>query len=284
MGPSETPPDYRKPLAASHPGFPRWTGAQAGRYALEWEQAELDRLVADIFGYHALQLGLPVLEGLRANRMPSRWCLSNHGEGQSPHAVSIQADFHSLPFPSSSLDLVVMPHTLESTADPHQTLREVERVLRPEGRIVVTGFNPASLWGVARRLRSGPWRAGSSVAGDSAAPPPSDAEVTEGEWVGYWRLRDWLRLLSFEVEGGRFGCYVPPVASDRWRERLSWLDPVGDRWWPVLGSVYALVAVKRVRGMRMLGLSRRTKRITAAAPAVVTQRHPRNLPRQGDVR
>ena len=32
-----------------------------------------------------------------------------------------------------------------------------------------------------------------------------------GEFLGYWRLRDWLRLLSFEVDGGRFGCYRPPL-------------------------------------------------------------------------
>ena len=287
----------------------------SGQYALAWEQAELDRLVADVFGYHALQLGLPALDALRANRMPSRWVLSEQVQGDpagGPSSVQpvpeagvggvahICADFHLLPFPSASLDLVVMPHTLEAAADPHQTLREVERVLRPEGRIVVTGFNPASLWGVARRLarmmenmreRWGGHMSptdrtqgarGLTGRADGVDVAAGRAFESQGDWVGYWRLRDWLRLLSFEVEGGRFGCYAPPMSSQRWHERMTWLDPLGDRWWPVLGSVYALVAVKRVRGMRVVGLSRRQARVSAGPSAIVTQNHPRHLPRQGE--
>jgi hypothetical protein len=47
---------------------------------------------------------------------------------------------------------------------------------------------------------------------------------------------------------------------------------VGDRWWPVLGAVYFLVAVKRVRGMRLVGLVKNERRKNASAPAVVTNR------------
>jgi hypothetical protein len=96
-----------------------------------------------------------------------------------------------------------------------------------------------------------------------------------GEFIGYWRLRDWLRLLSFEVEGGRFGCYAPPLTSQAWLARFDWMDRVGDRWWPVLGAVYSLVVVKRVRGMRLVGLVRDVPRRAAAAPAIVANRHPR---------
>jgi hypothetical protein len=51
------------------------------------------------------------------------------------------------------------------------------------------------------------------------------------------------------------------------------MDRVGDRWWPVLGAVYFLVAVKRVRGMRLVGLVRNDKRQAKSAPAVVANRH-----------
>jgi SAM-dependent methyltransferase len=250
----------------------------AGAHALAWEQTQIDHWVSDAFGYHAVQLGLPELDALRHNRMPHRWVLQpqeampgdvqmdasriEHDAacGPSPGATSrLFAEFHALPFPASSLDLVVMPHTLETAADAHQTLREVERVLRPEGRLLITGFNPASLWGLARRRAT--WS-------------PQD-------WIGYWRLRDWLRLLSFEVEGGRFGCYVPPVSRATWLERLHWMESVGDRWWPVLGGVYAVMAVKRVRGMRVVGLSRKTKARTAAAPAVAAHGRHRVMPMSG---
>jgi hypothetical protein len=97
---------------------------------------------------------------------------------------------------------------------------------------------------------------------------------SEGEFLGYWRLRDWLRLLSFEVEQGRFGCYKPPFASEPWLERFAWMERTGDRWWPVLGAVYMLVAVKRVRGMRLVGLARRQRAAPKAAPAVASSHRP----------
>ena len=107
----------------------------------------MDSAVADIFGFHALQLGLPELAALGANRMPHQWfshdCLT-------PEADFL-TDFSALPFQANSLDLVVLPHTLELSVDPHTTLREVERVLVPEGRVVISGFNPISLWGLRQQ-------------------------------------------------------------------------------------------------------------------------------------
>jgi hypothetical protein len=108
---------------------------------------------------------------------------------------------------------------------------------------------------------------------------------SDGEFLGVRRLRDWLRLLSFEVETGRYGCYRPAVQSPLWLDRLDWMDPWGDRWWPVFGAAYYLVAVKRVRGMRLVGLAKnpRRRRAAAASPAVATpsrhHREPTSMPR-----
>jgi SAM-dependent methyltransferase len=179
--------------------------------------------------------------------------------------LALLCEYDALPFPDNSIDLVVMPHTLELARDPHRTLREVERVLRPEGRVVIAGFNPASLWGL--RQRGGHMLRGAGLGRSSPLYLPR-----AGEFIGYWRLRDWLRLLRFEVEGGRFGCYKPPLSSQRWLDRFAWMDRLGDRWWPVLGSVYAVTAVKRVRGMRLVGLARKERRKAQAAPAVVANR------------
>ena len=237
-------------------GLHPWLASPAGQYLLAWEQARIDLEVTDIFGFHALQVGLPQIDALRANRMPHRWqCddvpglfASTSGAWAEPTAPSrphLVCQPEALPFDELSLDLVVLPHTLELAADPHATLAEVDRVLRPEGRVVIVGFNPASLWALREqvaRLRP------SHASRRQAFMPPT------GEIIGYRRLRDWLRLLSFEVEGGRFGCYRPPLISQRWLERFDWMDTWGDRWWPVFGAVYCCVAVKRVRGMRLVGL------------------------------
>lgn len=254
-------------------GLARWLQTPAGHYLLAWEQAQLDQAVADVFGFHALQLGLPELDALRANRMPHRWvALDAHSPIPSspaesaPTAALLRCDFDALPLDSQSLDLVVLPHTLELARDPHLALREVERVLRPEGRVVILGFNPNSLWGL--RQRFGHLR--KRLAPNSERPLylPS-----EGEFIAYRRLRDWLRLLSFEVEGGRFGCYRPAFTSAQWLARFEWIERTGDRWWPVFGAVYLLVAVKRVRGMRLVGLVRQQRVLPKAAPAVVANRN-----------
>ena len=249
-----------------------WFATPAGRYMLAWEQQRLDLAVADIVGCHALQLGLPPLDALRANRMPHRWLAADHvWSGSDPvvgaTAVRLQCDFDALPFPAGSLDLVVMPHTLELARDPHRALAEVERVLMPEGRLVITGMNPSSLWGL--RQRAGRVRRGLGVQKQTGLFLP---EV--GDFIGYRRLRDWLRLLSFEVERGRFGCYRPALHNERWFERFAWMDDTGDRWWPVFGAVYFLLAVKRVRGMRLIGLARPERgKPTAAPAAVVNHKH-----------
>lgn len=242
-----------------------WLATPPGQYLLAWEQAQLDRVVADVFGFHALQVGLPELDGLRGNRMPHRWVSLDH-LGATPRAVALLAHGDALPFPERTLDLVVLPHTLELALDPHQTLAEVERVLMPEGRVVILGFNAASLWGLRQRLG----RLRQALGGKAGLFLPRP-----GDFIGYWRLRDWLRLLSFEVEGGRFGAYRPALASQRWLDRFAWMDRVGDRWWPVFGAVYMVVAVKRVRGMRLVGLARQERAKPATAPAVLTHRQRR---------
>jgi len=270
--------------------LPQWLKTPAGRYLLAWEQHHLDQAVADVFGFHALQLGLPELDALGANRMPHRWLAVEsapptaeeradaaaaaaaagevEGGGVAKAAVALHCHFDALPFESASLDLVVLPHSLELARDPHLTLREVERVLVPEGRVLILGFNPASLWGTRQRLGRMRRRLGMGTDRDLFLP-------RAGEFIGYRRLRDWLRLLSFEVESGRFGCYIPPVTSAKWLARFGWMEKAGDRWWPPFGALYYIVAVKRVRGMRLVGMVRdeaRPKAATAPAPVAATQR------------
>lgn len=232
-------------------GLHDWYQTPAGRYMRDWELRQMDSAVANIFGYHALQLGAPELDGLRSNRMPHQWLACDHAplgpvdaEQSTMHdrPLALVTDYAALPFAASSLDLVVLPHTLELSADPHATLREVERVLVPEGKVVICGLNPTSLWGMQQSRRHLYQRFGF---GDLFLPE-------QGDFIGFWRLRDWLRLLSFEVEVGEFGCYRPGFKTDTWLQRFEWMDRAGPRWWPIFGATYFVVAVKRVRGMRLM--------------------------------
>ena len=241
-----------------------WLQTPPGRYLLALEQQQLDAAVVDLFGFHALQLGLPELAGLGANRMSHRWLALDCLEPQQT-GVSLHCEFDALPFESNSLDLVLLPHTLELSRDPHQTLREVERVLRAEGRLVILGLNPASLWGLRQTL-------GRLLPGGKAGQFLPHA----GDLIAYWRLRDWLGLLNFEVDSAHFGGYSPPLRNGAWLERCGWLERIGQRWWPVLGAFYAIKAVKRVHGMRLLGLERKRQRNPKAATAAAMVHHHQN--------
>jgi SAM-dependent methyltransferase len=247
-------------------GLSEWLQTPAGQYLLQWERAQVDKVVADVFGYHAMQLGLPDIAALQANRMPHQWLAMPHGSAYGadiPHAqAALVTDFAALPFPEASLDLLVLPHTLEFSIDPHATLREAARVLVPEGRIVVCGLNPTSLWGWKQQRVRITQRIG---VGNLYLPDG-------GDFIGYWRLRDWLRLLSFEVESGSFGCYRPAVRSQAWLERTAWMDTLGARYWPILGAAYCITAVKRVRGMRVLGTAWKKSPRRATAPVAVAPR------------
>ena len=250
-----------------------WLKTPPGEYLLAWEREQFDQAVSDIFGYHALQLGLPALAALQTNRMPHRWVAgAPHGHRREQAqgagllldagATALVTDYTALPFAANSLDLLVLPHALELAADPHAALREVERVLVPEGRVVISGLNPASLWGLRQRRAHLYRRLGF---GELFLPP-------SGEFIGYWRLRDWLRLLSFEVETGKFGGYRPTVTSEKWLGRFEWMDRLGARWWPIFGAVYFVVAVKKVRGMRLIGPAWKTAPARNTTPVSIAGR------------
>ena len=205
-----------------------WFALPQGQYLLTREQEFFDQTVADIFGFNALQLSLPEHDFLRASRMPLRTI------GGSDAGVAVRFNMDELPFDSGSLDLVLLPHVLEFNAHPHQILREVERVLMPEGNVIISGFNPRSLWGVRRMV--GP-RAGYPWCGD---------------FISLARMKDWLALLGFEVVAGRFACYAPPLVNPGMARHLRFMEPAGDRWWAVCGGVYFLQAIKRVAGMHLI--------------------------------
>jgi len=238
-----------------------WLKQPSGIYVHAFEQAVLDRLTADIFGYNAVQIGLPQFDFLAASRMPNKWITNNVAQAGAKFPVAMLHDFEEIPFESQSLDLVVLPHVLEFAEEPHQILREVERVLIPEGRLIVCGFNKASLWG-ARQFMG-------RFAGQYFLPK-------NGDFISQLRLKDWLKLLNMEVDGGQFGCYVPPVNNQKWLQRFHFMEPAGQRWWPVLGAVYIVQAVKRVKGMHLIGPAWKKKKVRVANVVPVANRHHHN--------
>lgn len=218
----------------------KFYASSLGKYALRWEQLQFGKLVSDCFGYNALQLGGSSVDFLKHNRIglkvigETTLCpLTQLLEGDD--RVPVQMAFEEMPFESESIDLVLLPHTLEISEDPHALLREVYRVLIPGGRIILTGFNLTSLWGVRFRMQ----RFGAKTF------------LPGRQFMSVFQIRDWLHLLSFHVDRGAFGRYGWTFSTDTGKE--SWLEKAGDRWWPQCGAIFAISATKEVAGFKLVG-------------------------------
>lgn len=243
---SITEPDRPDAERAVHHGeaLKLWLASEQGRYVIEWEKRKIAPLVADAFGFNAIQIGLPEVDFLAENRIPLKIRIGDiqliaptaqAGEPPKLDRIDLVCELPELPFASSSIDLIVLTHALEFHPHPHHLLREVERVLIPEGKLVIAGFNPFSLWGIRRRM-----------------PRCSEIGPWNGQFISLPRLKDWLALLNLETDRGHFGCYAPPFRRAEWLTRFSWMEKAGDRWWPLGAGVYLIRAVKRVHGMRLV--------------------------------
>ncbi|MCZ2136435.1 MAG: class I SAM-dependent methyltransferase [Burkholderiales bacterium] len=208
--------------------FDDWLRTPLGARVMACEQTRFEAALADLFGFYALQMGCAAWPLLAASRITHRFTMGWETQ------ASLIAEPDQLPFTENQFDLVVMPHVLEFQALPHEVLRETFRVLRPEGHLLLSAFNPYSPFGLKRALgrdRSPPWG---------------------GEFMALAQVKDWLTLLGFDVRAGYIDAYALPAANERTLRRFAWVERMGERWWPFAGGVYVLHAVKRVAGVRLL--------------------------------
>lgn len=230
-----------------------WLASPQGQYVLEAETRWFAQAQETLFGWTALQLGLSDINLLSTSRMRDRYLV------EPSDRANLQATPAHLPFASASVDLLLLPHTLDFSPDPHQVLREAERVLIPEGHLLLSGFNPYSLWGAWRALqgRQGePWRS---------------------NFIGLPRLKDWLSLLNLEPTTSAMALYRPPVCSEKWLDKYHFMEAAGNRWWPAAAAVYFVHVTKHRRGLRMVGLMDARKAALASSPVIAVPDTPTHL-------
>lgn len=207
-----------------------WFLESPGQDLVELELRCLEGMLSDIFGYYSLQVGLPGIfrEIAALSRVRSQLLLRGRGGGV-PGLLQSIADPCRWPVATDSIDLVILPHTLDFSPDPTQVLREADRVLIPEGRLIVFGFNP---WGLFGR-----WHSLNGLRGSI----PRLAQP-----ISPLRIRDWLSVLGFDVEQQEPLMFRPPLAHRGLMQRLAFLDRAGRTLWPALAGAYGVRAVKRV--------------------------------------
>ena len=207
-----------------------WFTHPLGTYIREQERQILDGILPDLFGYHFMQIGTLFGDSLLdSSRIGHRMLVQLEDEGELLLETDMLCASDYLPIASDSMDVVVLPHGLEYSPNPHKLLREIERVLIGEGHLVITGFNPWSLCGIWRMLLA--WR---------------DEPPWSGHFFSYARIKDWFSLLDFELVRIERFFYRPPLMNMTLFGKLSFLEKLGKYCWSVFGGVYIIVVRKRV--------------------------------------
>lgn len=220
-----------------------WYSHGSGFRLAEAEKAELDEILPCLHGYHLIQLSEQGLSHYMSGSLISHRVLVHPTVTTAGQKNKVKAELDSLPFKSESVDVVVLPHTLEQVRNPHEILREVHRILIPEGYLVITGINPISCWGL--------WYSWKKMLGKIARA---------GHLLGLTRLRDWLKLLNFQVTGGRLFYYRPPILSQSMIQKTEKIEEIGRKYWPFLGGAYSIVAVKRVIPLTLMRAKWKTEK------------------------
>jgi len=202
-----------------------WFGTPVGRRCLANEQRLIRQALDCVFGEQLLQIGSwgGPDTFLRYARTQRKALLTFDEADDDADVVS---DPDNLAIASDSIDAVFLPHTLERTPSPHALLREVDRVLRGDGHLIVLSFAPGGAWGLRHLLARDGYPSGNC------------------RMIRERRLRDWLELLSFEVAPATAYCHTLPF--ERFRQlgtfpRERWAQ----RWLPMLAGGYLLAAQKR---------------------------------------
>lgn len=243
----------------------QWFASPLGQSLLEHENAALERVLPNLFGYHLVQLGETCEADLMASsRIGHRVKFALTPQSALTPNRLICASSH-LPLDANSVDVVLLPHVLEYEEEPHDLLRESERILIAEGHVVILGFNPISLWGLRHLLLA--WR---------ERPP----------WSGHFyraaRVKDWLALLGFEIVKYESLYHRPPFRSGRLLHKLKFLDKLGKHLFPWMGGVYMIVAKKRVFPVTPVKMQWRIRRGLIASG--VTEPSGRVMHRKSDQR
>ena len=210
-------------MAAKRHTTASWLKTPLGEVVLARESALIAAALENVFGLQAVQVGAWGGDELFLRHCRSRRCAlvaPYPGDG-----VDIVARASALGLASDSVDVMVLPHTLELDEHPHETLREVQRILVGDGHVVLLGFHPLSSWGLCQRARRSP---------------------SAGGAISQRRLLDWLTLLGLDPVDRRSYLFTPPINHHAVARRAPRVEQFGERYLSFLGGAYMVVAKKRV--------------------------------------
>lgn len=233
------------------PPITNWLQLSHGQYLKAQTQHLLDNAISHSFGYHLLKLGR-LSSQIKVDKSPILHQINCAEDGPD---IGVRSNLSDLPFQESTIDLCILLHELDFSNDPHQLLREIDRVLTLDGTLVISGFNPYSLVGCKSLFT------------------PRDKQAIR--FFSPSRVIDWLHLLGFEIKQKQlFNC----IYSHSKGPTLSFIQQLGQRYFPFLCSVYFIVAKKQCTPLtRIKSKHKVTRKIINNQPVATKQSH-RTIP------
>ncbi|MFT6984397.1 MAG: SAM-dependent methyltransferase [Psychromonas sp.] len=223
-----------------------WQQLPKGKMLQEQTQQRIDDYLPLCFGYHLLKLGrLSSLLDTSYSLIPHQINCAASGKD-----IGLLADIHQLPLQDASIDLCILAHELNFSNDPHQLLREVERVLTLDGTLIITGYNPMSVFGLRSLLKS---------------KSPKTARLFLLN-----RIYDWLSLLGFEILQKQ---HFDFLSGDFHSPFSSFVERTGQRYAPSFCSVYFIVAKKHSIPMTPIKSPFQFKQQRRTGQSVATKHH-----------
>ncbi len=240
-------------MSKSWPALKRWYQTRLGQRLGEQEQSLVEETLQNLFGYHLMQVGrLNEEDWLSSSRVSHCEVMNFLPEQVTGGCLGFQGLPEQLPIQTDSMDVIVLPHILEFSQKPHDVLREVERVLIPEGHVLLLVFNPFSIWTFWRWALG--WRQRVPWCGRSLSTT---------------RIKDWLALLGFDVVSIHGYFYRPPLQQKSVMQRLRFMESAGGRFWPVLGAGNLILAKKRMVTLTPVGPKWSTPKAKIVSPGLV---------------
>jgi SAM-dependent methyltransferase len=220
----------------NNPGcLQHWYRSPLGSLLADAELELINGILRRLFGYNIIALGVPSGRDLLAESPILHRYRIDSAQPVFGAPLDLLAQPACLPVASDCMDVVVVPHVLECAGDPDAVLREVDRVLIPEGHVILLGFNPASLWGAWRALATG-----------------RRQTVWRRQFISATKVSQWLTSLGFQVVSIRYGFYRPPLQRRGLLKKFTWMECLGIKWWPRCGGFYVLTAKKRVSTLTLI--------------------------------
>lgn len=221
-----------KALAHGYRTLQHWNQWLAQQYLGNRLLAEENKILAQLldrhYGKHGLLIGVPrQAKLLNFSSIPFHSLATPLIVHREQNINYIETGLHELPILSGSIDLVVLPHTLEFIENPRQLLAEACRIIKPEGMIAICGFNPYSLWGLRKLIKN-------------------DGVPWTGHFIQPGQIKNWLKLADFEMEKQTSILFRPPIQHSTVYEKLELFDKIGKCFFANLGGVYILLARAKV--------------------------------------